>query len=125
MTFTLFLQCKSIKRTRSFYRSVLKLDGFFTPDDTLTVINGDARIVFTEKNLWGNEFCLSGAIYVSSQQIYEDYERIKQLCPISWPLQKTVNGGYEFGINDCNGYTLVLHQITVIDSRQLILAACD
>ncbi len=106
MTLKLLLKCKSIRETKAFYANVLGFTVSDSAEDTCTVEKDGGKIVFTEHDLWKCGESLSGTIYLDAENVDEYYETIKGQVNVQWPIETMSYGSREFGINDCNGYTI-------------------
>ena len=54
----------------------------------------------------GDKPVFSGTLYFNIDGVEELFERIKDQVEIVWPLELMEYGTREFGIRDCDGYTL-------------------
>lgn len=112
MSVTLLLRCNHIEETRVFYTSVL---GFAVSDSaggTLTAEKYGGKLVFTAQDLWRSGPACSGTIYFTVPDVQACYSAIQGKVSLAWPLQDMPYGSREFGITDCNGYTLAFQQQT-------------
>lgn len=63
-------------------------------------------IIFTDEDLWeGHPHC-TGTIYIFLENVEEYYDAVKDKAIVRWPLEDMSYGTREFGVKDCNGYTL-------------------
>ena len=109
MAITLLLRCNSIEQTRAFYSSL----GFAlsaSAQATLTVEKHGGKLIFTAQDLWQATPACSGTIYFSVPDVDAEYAALKGQALVAWPLQDMPYGSREFGITDCNGYTLAFRQ---------------
>lgn len=109
MSITLLLRCHDMEKTAEFYRSIL---GFrvTVAAGTLTVEKHGGRIVFTDRDLWNVPLTCSGTMYFTVPDIEAYYSRLEDKNIVVWPIQEMSYGSTEFGIVDCNGYTLAFQQ---------------
>jgi uncharacterized glyoxalase superfamily protein PhnB len=110
MTFTLLLRCNDLNETREFYRSVLGFDVADTAEDTVTVEMAGGKLIFTSQDLWQSAPTCSGTIYFVVPDVDSFYVSVKDEATVSWPLQDMSYGSREFGVIDCNGYSLAFMQ---------------
>ena len=73
---------------------------------------GDISILFSTGAHLGSEPQFSGSIYIDMVGVEEFYEKVKDAVPIVWPLETMDYGSKEFGVRDCNGYTLAFSEAT-------------
>jgi len=109
MPLTLLLRCNSIDETREFYRFI-GFDSSDTAGRTLTVEKAGAKLIFTHEDLWKSSPICSGTIYFSIPDADGYFESIQDKVSVVWPIQDMPYGSREFGIHDCNGYTLAFQQ---------------
>jgi predicted enzyme related to lactoylglutathione lyase len=110
MSLTLLLRCNDINETRQFYRSAPHFETLDTRDNTLTVQNMGAKLIFTHEDLWKSAPICSGTIYFSVPDVDTYFASIRDKVSLVWPIQDMSYGSREFGIRDCNGYTLAFQQ---------------
>jgi uncharacterized glyoxalase superfamily protein PhnB len=67
---------------------------------------GSMNLMLSTEAHLGEEPRFSGTLYVDMQGVDALYESLKDRVPIVWPLEVMPYGQKEFGIRDCNGYTL-------------------
>lgn len=103
---TLLLRCESIQKTRDFYRSALGFSVTDSAEGTLTAERFKATLIFTSADLWGYAPQCSGTFYFTVPDLDRYYAEVIETLKPSWPLQIMPYGSREFGISDCNGYTL-------------------
>lgn len=53
---------------------------------------------------------MTGAVYCFNADVPVYYERVKNIARLAWPLERMPYGTEEFGVVDCNGYTLAFAQ---------------
>jgi hypothetical protein len=106
MTLSLLLKCANLVETRAFYSEILEFDVSDTAEETCTVRKSGASIIFTAVDLWkGHPHC-TGTIYFFLPDVDEYYDAVKDKAIVQWPLEDMSYGLREFGVKDCNGYTL-------------------
>jgi predicted enzyme related to lactoylglutathione lyase len=110
MSVFILLRCLDIGQTRTFYESVLGFNVVLTMENTITVTNAGANLVFTNEDLWHLNPSLSGTIYITVADIDQYFYRIASNAPVAWPLQSMPYGSREFAIIDCNGYLIAFQQ---------------
>ena len=110
MSLTLLLRCNSIDETRAFYRSMLGFGVADTAEGTLTVEKAGARLIFTAQDLWNSPPTCSGTIYFTVPDADSYFASLQDRVSVAWPIQDMAYGSREFGIKDCNGYTLAFQQ---------------
>jgi uncharacterized glyoxalase superfamily protein PhnB len=104
------LRCKNIKQTKNFYAEVLGFEASDGAEGSCTAAKEDCTLVFTESDLWAHAPHMSGTIYCFVRDVQEYYARMKDAVTLAWPLERMPYGIEEFGIVDCNGYTLAFAQ---------------
>jgi predicted enzyme related to lactoylglutathione lyase len=110
MPLTLLLRCDDLDETREFYRSVLGFNVTDSAEGTLTVEKQSGKLIFTTLDLWKSSPFLSGTIYFTVSDADGYFASIQGRVPVAWPIQDMPYGSREFGVNDCNGYTLAFQQ---------------
>jgi predicted enzyme related to lactoylglutathione lyase len=106
MSMTLLLKCGELEETKAFYSDVLYFEVSDTADQTCTVRNGGSSIIFTAEELWPGPPHCTGTIYFFVPDVDAYYDAVKDKADILWPLEDMSYGTREFGVKDCNGYTL-------------------
>lgn len=106
MTLRLLLKCSSVEETKSFYEEILDFQVFDSAEGTCTVQKGDGSIIFTEKDLWSGHPKCTGTIYFFLSDVDAYFESINPKAIVRWPLETMPYGTREFGLKDCNQYTL-------------------
>ena len=107
MRMTLLLKCRSVAEMKQLYSDKLGFDARDSDEGTCTVSEGDARLIFTEGDLWKGAPGCTGTLYFHPPDVDSYHAGIKDGVRVLWPLQDMPYGTREFGIEDCNGYTLV------------------
>jgi predicted enzyme related to lactoylglutathione lyase len=102
----LLLKCGDVDEIKAFYSEILEFDVFDSAEGTCTVQKAGGTIVFTDGDLWeGHPHC-TGTIYFFLEDVDEYYETVKAKAIVRWPPENMSHGTREFGVKDCNGYTL-------------------
>jgi len=102
----LLLKCGDIDETKAFYSEILEFDVSGSAEGTCTVKKAGGTIIFTDEDLWeGHPHC-TGTIYFFLANVEEYYDAVKDKAIVRWPLEDMSYGTREFGVKDCNGYTL-------------------
>ena len=112
MSLTILLRCHDTKQTRIFYESVLGFHTTATAEDTVTVANHGAQLIFTSQDLWQKPPVLTGTIYIHVEDVEEYFATLQNNGCVAWPLQAMPHGGKEFAVTDCNGYLVAFRQLT-------------
>jgi predicted enzyme related to lactoylglutathione lyase len=110
MSLAALLRSTDLAATRDFYASILGFAVSDSAEGTLTVERHGGKLIFTALDLWNRPPGLSGTLYFSVPDVEAYYDQIKGETSIAWPLQRMPYGSYEFGVVDCNGYTLAFQQ---------------
>jgi catechol 2,3-dioxygenase-like lactoylglutathione lyase family enzyme len=71
---------------------------------------GDASLMFSTGDHLGETPQLSGTLYFNLNGVDAYYEEVKPRAELVWPLEEMEYGTREFGIKDCNGYTLAFSE---------------
>jgi catechol 2,3-dioxygenase-like lactoylglutathione lyase family enzyme len=129
MSLTILLRCSDLGQTRDFYRTALGFRVTETAKGTLTARFEGSTLLFTDQDLWKTAPAVSGTIYFATSDADSYYAVVKDKVPVSWPLQEMPYGSREFGIRDCNGYSLAFQTAVVreIDNirEQLMVRDAD
>jgi hypothetical protein len=67
---------------------------------------GDVAILFSTGDHLGGAPSFTGTLYIDMTGIDAYYERLKDSVTLVWPLEVMEYGQKEFGVRECNGYTL-------------------
>ena len=102
----LLLRCTDVGETKAFYSEILQFDVSDSAEGTCTVQRAGGTIVFTAGDLWGGHPHCTGTIYFFIPDVEAYYDTIKHKAIVRWPLEDMPYGTREFGVKDCNGYTL-------------------
>jgi len=106
MTMNLLMRCTDVATTRTFYSEVLGFDVADGAEGTCSVQKAGGTIIFTDQDLWAAPPQCTGTIYFFIPDVDGFHESVKDKVSVSWPVQDMSYGLREFGIRDCNGYTL-------------------
>jgi uncharacterized glyoxalase superfamily protein PhnB len=105
------LKVSNMQRAVAFYTDVL---GFTTAwraendgggDNCMLTAGGVSLLLSTGSHL-GTEPKFTGTLYFHMRHVAEFYGRVKERVELVWPLETMDYGQTEFGIRDCEGYTL-------------------
>jgi uncharacterized glyoxalase superfamily protein PhnB len=77
---------------------------------SLSVMKFDALIIFTELDLWQQNFGMSGTIYIRVPDVDQYFLEVKDAVELAWTLQDMPYGTREFAVRDCNAYCLAFMQ---------------
>jgi uncharacterized glyoxalase superfamily protein PhnB len=58
----------------------------------------------------GGRPAFTGTLYFHMDGVREFYDRVKEQVEIVWPLEEMEYGLREFGLHDCDGYTLAFSE---------------
>jgi hypothetical protein len=89
---------------------VLGFEVSSSAESTLTAEKHGGKLIFTEQDLWGAAPACTGTIYFTVPDVEACYAVIRGKVAMAWPLQDMPYGSREFGVTDCNGYTLAFQQ---------------
>jgi uncharacterized glyoxalase superfamily protein PhnB len=92
--------------TRVFGFRVCSLYGEGEQKDTCILAWGDVEVLFSTGAHLGGPPRLTGTLYFNLEGVAELFERVKDQVEVVWPLEEMDYGTREFGVRDCNGYTL-------------------
>ena len=67
---------------------------------------GAAALLLSTGSHLGGKPQFTGTLYFHMSGVQEFFERVKSRAEVVWPLEAMDYGQKEFGIRDCNGYTL-------------------
>jgi uncharacterized glyoxalase superfamily protein PhnB len=68
--------------------------------------SGGLSLMFSTGSHLGDRPQFSGTLYIDMEGVDAFYEQVKDRVSIVWPLEVMEYGQKEFGVRDCNGYTL-------------------
>ncbi|GJL62561.1 MAG: hypothetical protein NPIRA04_12150 [Nitrospirales bacterium] len=110
MPIHLLLKCHNVEETKTFYTEILEFKVSESAESTCTVEKEDGVIIFTEESLWSGYPKCTGTIYFFLSDVDAYYESVKDKAIVRWPLEDMPYGTKEFGVKDCNEYTLAFAQ---------------
>jgi uncharacterized glyoxalase superfamily protein PhnB len=87
--------------------------GFAVVDSARSSITAEkhgGKLIFTAQDLWQSGPACSGTIYFTVPDVDACHASISGKVALAWPLQDMPYGSREFGVVDCNGYTLAFQQ---------------
>ena len=67
---------------------------------------GPANLLLSTGSPLGDKPQFTGTLYFHMDGVREFFDRIKNRAEIVWPLETMDYGQTDFGIHDCDGYTL-------------------
>ena len=67
---------------------------------------GSTNLILSTGSHLGDKPQFTGTLYFDMLGVREFFEQIKNKVKIAWPLETMDYGQTEFGIKDCDGYTL-------------------
>lgn len=67
---------------------------------------GAANLLLSTGSHLGDRPQFTGTLYFHMSGVREFFERVKSRVEVVWPLETMDYGQTEFGIHDCDGYTL-------------------
>jgi uncharacterized glyoxalase superfamily protein PhnB len=67
---------------------------------------GAINLMFSTGAHLGDKPHFSGTLYLDMDGVEAFYEQVKDKVSLVWPLEVMEYGQKEFGVQDCNGYTL-------------------
>jgi catechol 2,3-dioxygenase-like lactoylglutathione lyase family enzyme len=105
------LKVSDIQRAREFYTGVL---GFAVtwqaPNDgggeNCMLQAGCASLLLSTGSHLGDKPQFTGTLYFNMIDVQAFFEEVKDKAHLVWPLETMDYGQMEFGIRDCDGYTL-------------------
>jgi uncharacterized glyoxalase superfamily protein PhnB len=71
---------------------------------------GDVCLMLSTGSHLGGKPEFTGTIYFDMEGVEEFYEQVKDRVELVWPLEVMDYGTKEFGVRDCNGYTLAFSE---------------
>jgi uncharacterized glyoxalase superfamily protein PhnB len=110
VSLSLLLRCEHLAKTREYYRDILHFDVIDGSALSLSVVKFNALIIFTELDLWQQDFQMSGTVYIRVPDVDQYFSEVKDGAELAWTLQDTRYGTREFAVRDCNGYCLAFMQ---------------
>jgi uncharacterized glyoxalase superfamily protein PhnB len=105
------LKVADMERAVDFYRSVLGFSVCWqAPNDgegeNCMLESGPTKLLLSTGAHLGEKPQFTGTLYFNMADVAEFFEQIKNKVEIVWPLETMDYGQTEFGIRDCDGYTL-------------------
>jgi uncharacterized glyoxalase superfamily protein PhnB len=67
---------------------------------------GAANVMLSTGSHLGDKPAFTGTLYFEMAGVREFHTKIKDHIEIVWPLERMSYGTLEFGVRDCDGYTL-------------------
>jgi len=67
---------------------------------------GNVSLLLSTGSHLGDHPKFTGTLYFDTSGVREFYEQVKDKVEVVWPLERMEYGNLEFGIHDCDGYTL-------------------
>jgi uncharacterized glyoxalase superfamily protein PhnB len=67
---------------------------------------GEVNLMFSTGSHLGDVPHFSGTLYLDVDGVEALYEKVRGQVAVLWPLEVMDYGQKEFGVRDCNGYTL-------------------
>jgi uncharacterized glyoxalase superfamily protein PhnB len=67
---------------------------------------GDTNVLLSTGSHLGDRPTFSGTLYFHMEGVRDFFENIRHKVDLVWPLETMTYGQTEFGIRDCDGYTL-------------------
>jgi uncharacterized glyoxalase superfamily protein PhnB len=109
------LKVSNIQRAVDFYTSVLGFAVCWRGDndgggENCMLQAGAANLLLSTGSHLGDRPQLTGTLYFHMTGVQDFFERIKDQVEVVWPLETMDYGQTEFGIRDCDGYTLAFAQ---------------
>jgi catechol 2,3-dioxygenase-like lactoylglutathione lyase family enzyme len=77
---------------------------------------GAAELLLSTGPHLGDQPVFTGTLYFHMAGVREFFERIKNQVEVVWPLEAMDYGQMEFGIHDCDGYTLAFAEPLEVDA---------
>lgn len=112
-------RCTDLEETKAFYAEILDFEVADGPENTCTAQKASASTILTSEDLWGGPPHCTGTIYLFLSDVDAYYDSIRHKAIVRWPLEDMAYGLREFGVKDCNGYTLAFAK------RNLALVRAD
>jgi uncharacterized glyoxalase superfamily protein PhnB len=106
------LGTNNLKRTIKFYQENLGFEclGIYPDKENpcwVSLWNGEVEIAFSAHQ---KKLSMTGTIYLYVEDVEEIWKQLQNRVEIVYPLKDFDYGMREFGIRDCNGYTLNIGQ---------------
>jgi uncharacterized glyoxalase superfamily protein PhnB len=105
------LQVAQMQEALDFYAGVLGFDVCWNKandggGDNAMLQAGEANVLLSTGSHLGKKPEFTGTLYFNMEGVQEFFDKIKGRVEVVWPLETMEYGQKEFGIRDCNGYTL-------------------
>jgi catechol 2,3-dioxygenase-like lactoylglutathione lyase family enzyme len=106
------LKVSDMQKSVDFYTGVLGFSVIWRAEndgggENCMLQAGAADLLLSTGSHLGDTPQFTGTLYFNMVGVQEFFERVKSQVEIVWPLETMDYGQREFGIRDCNGYTLV------------------
>jgi uncharacterized glyoxalase superfamily protein PhnB len=105
------LKVADMHRAVDFYTSVLGFTicwqaGNHGGGENCMLAAGTTNLLLSTGSHLGDKPHFTGTLYFNMVGVRDFFEKVKQKAQIVWPLETMDYGQTEFGIRDCDGYTL-------------------
>lgn len=105
------LRVVDMQRSIDWYTRVIGFElGWRSPNDgggeNCLLQAGATTLMLSTGSHLGDKPALTGTLYFNTEGVTEFYAAVKDRVEIVWPLEVMDYGTVEFGIHDCDGYTL-------------------
>jgi len=105
------LKVADMHRAVDFYTSVLGFTicwqaGNDGGGENCMLAAGTTNLLLSTGSHLGDKPHFTGTLYFNMVGVRDFFEKVKQKAQIVWPLETMDYGQTEFGIRDCDGYTL-------------------
>src|SRR5262245_26492449 len=105
------LKVSDMQRSIAFYSGVLSFTVAWQAandggGENCMLNAGAANLLLSTGFHLGDKPQFTGTLYFHMAGVREFFERIKNQVEVVWPLEAMDYGQMEFGIHDCDGYTL-------------------
>jgi catechol 2,3-dioxygenase-like lactoylglutathione lyase family enzyme len=105
------LRVSDMQKSVAFYTGVL---GFTVAwraandggGENCMLLAGAANLLLSTGSHLGGTPQFTGTLYFHMTGVQEFFERVKNQAEVVWPLETMDYGQKEFGVRDCDGYTL-------------------
>ncbi len=104
------LKVQDLERTKAFYSEKLRFTVSESDESTCVLQMGRGTLSFTTVDLWPGEPQMTGTLYIFVDDVVAYYASVHTSVTVIWPLQTRCDDSKEFGVLDCNGYTLAFAQ---------------
>lgn len=104
------LKVHNLAQTKAYYRDKLRFS-IKESDESMCVLGlGADSLSFTTADFWSGEPAMTGTIYIDVDDVVAYYALVQACVTVTWPLQTRSDDSKEFGVRDCNGYSLAFAQ---------------